>query len=188
MKKVIGLIFVAALIATPAMAQKVNIDYAHGYDFDSLKTFQYVDTQESNVKGNEIMANRVRDMIIKELKEGGAVQVEENPDCYITYHFTTQERTSYQTTNFGYGGYGAGWGGWGYGGMGGMGTSTTQQINYTDGTLIIDLYDADDKKMIWRATGTVTVKAKPDKQIKQVDNILKKIGNKWDKILAGQGK
>jgi hypothetical protein len=64
----------------------------------------------------------------------------------------------------------------------------TQQHNYTDGTLIIDAYDATDKKMIWRATGTVTVKAKPEKQIKQVENILEKIGKRWEKILAGQGK
>ena len=30
----------------------------------------------------------------------------------------------------------------------------------------------------------MTVKAKPEKQIKQVENILTKLGNKWDKILA----
>jgi hypothetical protein len=170
------------------MAQKVTIDYAHDFDFDSINSFQYVDTMESNVKGNEIMAKRVEDMIKKELREGGLTEVQENPDIYVTYHFTTEERTSYQTTNFGYGGYGAGWGGWGYGGMGGMGTSTTQAINYTDGTLIIDAYDSTEKKMVWRGTGTVTVKAKPEKQIKQVENILKKIGKKWDKILEGKGK
>jgi hypothetical protein len=34
----------------------------------------------------------------------------------------------------------------------------------------------------------VTVKAKPEKQTQQVDNILAKLGKKWDKILAGQGK
>lgn len=184
MKKALGLIFVMALITTPAMAQKVTIDYAHDFDFESVKTFQYVDTRESNVQGNEIMAKRVEDMIKKEMREGGGVEVQENPDIYITYHFTTQERTSYTTTNFGYGGYGGGWYGWG----GGMGSSSTQQHNYTDGTLIIDAYEPTEKKMIWRATGTVTVKAKPEKQIKQVDNILKKIGNKWDKILHGQGK
>ncbi len=188
MKKLLGTVFVMALIATPAMAQKVTIDYAHDFDFGSVKTFQYVDTKESNVKGNDMMAQRVADMIKKELREGGLTEVQENPDIYVTYHFTTEERTSYQTTNFGYGGYGAGWGGWGYGGMGGMGSSTTQAINYTDGTLIIDAYDSNEKKMVWRGTGTVTVKAKPEKQIKQVDNILKKIGNKWDKILVGQGK
>jgi hypothetical protein len=184
MKKVFGLVFVVALIATPAMAQKVNIDYAHDYDFDSIETFQYVDTMESNVKGNEIMAKRVEDMIIKEFKEGGLTQVEENPDVYVTYHFTTEERTSYTTTNFGYGGFHGGWYGWG----GGMGSSTTTQQNYTDGTLIIDAYDGAEKKMIWRGTGTVTVKAKPEKQVKQVENILTKIGKRWEKILAGQGK
>jgi len=42
--------------------------------------------------------------------------------------------------------------------------------------------------MVWRGTGTVTVKSKPDKQIKQVDKILRKLGKKWDKIHAGKGK
>jgi hypothetical protein len=42
--------------------------------------------------------------------------------------------------------------------------------------------------MIWRATGTVTVKSKPEKQIRQVEKILTKIGARWEKIMAGQGK
>ena len=186
MKKALGFIFVVALVATPAMAQKVTIDYAHDFDFGSIKTFQYVDTEDSNVKGNQMMADRVASMIMKELREGGLTEVQENPDIYVTYHFTTQDRTSYSTSGFGYGGYGGGWGG--YGGMGGMGTSTTTAHNYTDGTLLIDAYDSTDKKMIWRGTGTVTVKSKPEKQIKQVEKILTKIGAKWDKILHGQGK
>jgi hypothetical protein len=185
MKKALGFIFVVALVATPAMAQKVNIDYAHDFDFGSIKTFQYVNTEDSNVKGNQMMADRVASMIMKELREGGLTEVQENPDIYITYHFTTQDRTSYSTSSFGYGGYGGGWGGWGHGGMG---TSTTTAHNYTDGTLLIDAYDSTDKKMIWRGTGTVTVKSKPEKQIKQVENILEKIGKRWEKILAGQGK
>ena len=183
MKKALGIVFVLALAATPAMAQKVNIDYAHDYDFDSIETFQYVDTAESNIR-NELMAERVTGMIKQELIEGGLKEVAENPDIFVTYHFTTEERTSYTTTNFGYGGYHPGWYGWGAG----MGSSTTTQQNYTDGTLIIDAYDGAEKKMIWRGTGTVTVKSKPDKQIKQVENILKKLGNRWDKIHAGQGK
>jgi hypothetical protein len=194
MKKALGLIFVVALVATPAMAQKVNIDYAHDYDFDSIKTFQYVDTAESNVKGNQMMADRVTSMIKKELREGGLTEVQENPDIFVTYHVTTEELSSFNTTSMGYGGYGGygpGWGGYGrygYGGMGGMASSTTYETKYTEGTLIIDGYDPADKKLVWRGTGTVTVKSKPEKQIKQVDNILTKIGNKWDKIVHGQGK
>jgi len=194
MKKVLGLVFVLALAATPAMAQKVTIDYAHDFDFSGAKTFQYVETKDSDAK-NEIMADRVATMFKQELTEGGLKEVTENPDIYVTYHFTSQENTSYNTTSMGYGGYGGYYGGWGgygryggMGGMGGMGTSTTYATTYTEGTLIFDAYEPGDKNLVWRGTGTVTVKAKTEKKIKQVDNILKKLGAKWDKILAGKGK
>jgi hypothetical protein len=187
MKRTLGLVFILALMAAPAMAQKVTIDYAHDFDFSGVKTFQYVDTEESNVK-NELMAGRIVTAIVRELTQGGLQRVESDGDIVVTYHVTTAERTSYNTTSMGYGGYGGYGGGWGGWGGGGMGTSTTYATNYTDGTLIIDAYNPADKKLVWRATGTVTIKAKPDKQIKQVDKILDKIGNKWDKIIAGQGK
>jgi hypothetical protein len=54
--------------------------------------------------------------------------------------------------------------------------------------LIIDAYEAAEKKLVWRGTGTVTVKADPEKRARQVDKILIKLGDKWDKILAKQGK
>jgi hypothetical protein len=182
MKRIFGLMIIFGLGATPAFAQKVYIDYAHDFDFGSVETYQFVDTEESNSK-NPLMHDRIVGAIKRELNDNGR-EVSENPDLYITYHITTQENTRYNTTHFGYGGYGGGWYGWG----GSMGTSTTTATNYTVGTLIIDAYEPNEKKMIWRGTGTVTVKAKPEKQMKQVDNILKKLGKRWDKILAGEGK
>ncbi|MEJ2370890.1 MAG: DUF4136 domain-containing protein, partial [Gemmatimonadales bacterium] len=68
------------------------------------------------------------------------------------------------------------------------GSSTTQEYSYEEGTLIIDAYDSQEKKMVWRGSGTVTVKDKPEKQVKQVEKILAKLGSRWDKILAGKGK
>ena len=59
----------------------------------------------------------------------------------------------------------------------------TIATDYTEGTLIIDGYEPKEKKMVWRGTGTVTVKAKPEKQTKQVEKILTKMGKKWEKIL-----
>ena len=187
MKRVLGLVFLLALVAAPAVAQKVSIDYAHDFDFDSLETFQYVNTEDSNA-ANQLMDSRIKTAIIRELTEGGLKRVETDPDFLITYHVTTAEKTSYQTTSMGYGGYGGYWGGWYGWGAPGMASTTVSEYNYTEGTLIIDAYDPVEKKMIWRGTGTVTVKASPEKQTKQVDKILKKIGKKWDKILAGKGK
>jgi hypothetical protein len=188
MKRVFGIAVVATLIAVPGFAQKVSIDYAHDFDFDSVTTFQYVDTPDSNITDNPMMADRVASMIRKEMREGGLTEVKENPDLFITYHFTSQEQRSFSTTSMGYGGYGDYWGGWGGWGGGGMGTSTTTEHVYEVGTLIIDAYDSKEKKMVWRGSGTVTVKAKPEKQVKQVEKILTKLGNRWDKILEGRGK
>ena len=73
MKKTIGLLIVLGLAASPALAQKVTIDYAHEYDFDSLETFMYVDTEESN-SVNPMMHDRIVSMLKGKLKAGGAVE------------------------------------------------------------------------------------------------------------------
>ena len=58
MKRTIFTVTAALLIAAPAMAQKVNIDYAHDFDFEGIKTFTYVDTPDSNAE-NPLMAERI---------------------------------------------------------------------------------------------------------------------------------
>lgn len=191
MRKMFGLLIVFAVVATPALAQKITIDYAHDFDFSQVKTFTYVETKDSNT-GSDLTDSRITNAILTELREGGLSQVADGGDIYVTYHVTSQDNTVFNTTSYGYGGMGPGWGGYGrygYGGYGGMGgSSTTTSQTYTDGTLILDAYEPSEKKMVWRGTGTVTLKQKPEKVAGQIDNILTKMGNKWDKILAGQGK
>lgn len=194
MKKLIVLIFAIVLITSCTTVKKVNVDYAHEFDFTPVKTFQYFDSTDSNSK-NPLMAQRIANQFKKELREGGLTEVSENPDIFVTYHITSKENTSYNTTYTGYGGYGGygpGWGGWGggyYGGYGStMGSSMTYATTYTEGTLVLDAYEPETKNLVWRGTGTVTVSDKPEKQLKQVDAIFTKIGSRWDKILKGQGK
>lgn len=193
MKRMLLLVIALAVVATPSFAQKITIDYAHDFDFSNVKTFTYVDTADSNT-GNDLTNNRIKNAIIRELTTGedNLKQVESGGDIYVTYHVTTEDNTVFNTTSFGYGGWGGGWGGYGrygYGGYGGMGGSaTTTATTYTDGTLILDGYESGDKKLVWRGTGTVTVKDSPEKQTKQIDKILTKMGKKWDKIHTGQGK
>jgi hypothetical protein len=186
MKRALGFAMVALAVALPAAAQKVNIDYAHDYDFSKVKTFQYVDA-ESGISPNELMHSRIVDAIKAKLNAGGLREVSATPDIVVTYHLASKENTVYNTTAVGYGGYGGYWGGWrGYGG--GMASATTTASTYTEGTLIIDAYDALQKKLVWRGSGTVTVKDDPDKRAKQIDKILTKLGDKWKKIHAGEGK
>ena len=181
MKTTVVLLIVLGAIAMPAYAQKVTIDYAHDFDFKSVKTFQYVETKDSNSQ-DQLMDGRIKDAIIQQLTGAGLQEVDTDPGIFVTYHITSKDDTVFNTTGFGYGGFGMGWGRWG-----GMGSAVTTTSTYTEGTLIVDAYEASDKKMVWRGTGTVTVKSKPEKRAAQIDKIVTKLGAKWDKILAGQG-
>jgi len=185
MKAKLGLMIALVLVATPVFAQQVTIDYAHDYDFGKVKTFAYVETKDTDSK-DQLMDGRIKDAIVKELTDGGLKQVDSDADLYVTYHLTSKENTVLNTTSMGYGGYGGGWGRWG-GGVG-MGSSTTTSSTYTEGTLIVDAYEPGDKKMVWRGSGTVTVKSKPEKQTQQIQSIMTKMGSKWQKILAKEGK
>ena len=73
------------------------------------------------------------------------------------------------------GAYGAGWG------MGGMGSSTTRVTTYTKGTLIIDVYDAKQKQIVWRGTVEDVVKDDPAKATQQIYKAIDKIAEAWDK-------
>jgi len=180
MRAKLGLMIGLLLVAAPTFGQKITIDYDDQFDFDTVKSFQYVETKETN-DPNQLMDGRIRDAIIRELTEGKLVHVESGGDLLITYHVTTKDSTVFSTSSYGYGGYGGGW--HRYGG----GVATTTATTFTEGTLILDAYEPDGNKMVWRGTGTVTLKSKPEKQAKQIDKIMIKMGSKWEKILAKQG-
>jgi len=170
------------LVAAPAFAQKITIDYAKEFDFGKVKTFTYVATDDTKAP-DPLMDGRIKEAIVNELTADGLKQVDADADLYVTYHLAAKDNTVLTTTNFGYGGYGRGWGRWGAS----IGTSTTTATTYTEGTLIVDAYDHGEKKLVWRGEGTVTLKASPEKRTKQIDNIVTKMGKKWEKILAKQG-
>ena len=110
---------------------------------------------------------------IRELK--GMKMVESDPDVYVTYHGDDNEQVVVDTTHYGYG-YG---GGWYWGGYGGMGTSTSRVRTYKEGTLIVDIYKAAEKELIWRGTVTGTVSENPKENEKKINKGVAKVFKKY---------
>jgi Domain of unknown function (DUF4136) len=46
---------------------------------------------------------------------------------------------------------------------------------YTEGTLVVDLYDATTRKMVWRGVAQATVSDKPEKNALKIDKSLAKM-------------
>ena len=193
MKARLLLALILILATTPAFAAKVFIDHDQNYDFSGIKTFAWAPTPDTSVEGtNPLMHSRIVNAIEHYLTMGQLREVESDPDLFVTYHTSTKENLSLNTTSFGYG-YPGGWyggyyGGYGYGGMG-MGSTSTTVSTYETGTLVVDAWDPKTEKLVWRGTATnMTVADNPDKMMKRIDKALSKIVKKWQNLKAKQAK
>jgi hypothetical protein len=85
---------------------------------------------------------------------------------------------SHQTLNTYYDNFGGGWG-W-RGGFGdGFGDATTTESTYKVGTLVVDLFDSNTKKLIWRGSASDTLSDKSDKNIKNLNKGVEKLFDRF---------
>lgn len=179
------------VIAMPALAQKIYVDYDKDADYDAFKTFSWSPSSETSLeKESPFMHSRIVNEIQFYMTDGGLIEDDENPDLLVTYHTNSKDEVRLDTSHYGYG-YGGGyyrdpyWGG--YGGYGSMGSSTTTVTNYTKGTLIVDIWDAKTKTLVWRGAAEAIVKEKPQAQSKQIDKMLAKMVKRWKSTKRKEG-
>jgi len=160
-----------ALLGGAAFAQDVKTDFDKSANFGAIKTFSVKIGTSWN---NQISEKRISDEIAQTLTEKGWKQVDANPDALVLLHGATQKQKSLNTFYSGMGGYG-GYGYRGWGGMGGMGTATTTTSEYLVGTLVVDIFDAKSKALMFRGTASDEISDKPEKNIKKVEKAADKM-------------
>lgn len=160
-------------LAGAASAQQVSTDFDKGYDFSKIKSFH---AKVATPWGNPITEKTVQEDIQSGLAAKGWQPASEGQaDAEVLIHGSSQQK---QNLNTFYTGMGGGWGWRGFGGMG-MATSTTTTSEYTEGTLLVDIYDTKTKQLIWRGTATDEVKTKQDKREKQISKASEKLFKKF---------
>jgi len=160
---------VALALAGGAWAQDVKTDYDKAANFGAIKTFSL---KLGTGWGNQIGEKRVTEEITEALTaKGWKVVPEAEANAQVVLHGATETKRSLNTFYSGMGGYGyRGWGG-----MGGTGTATTTESQYTVGTLVVDIFDAKAKNLLWRGVAQDELSDKTDKNIK-------KLGKASDKL------
>ncbi len=156
------------VLAVPCFAQKVNVDFDKEADFGKHRTYQY---QNGTPIPNQLMDQRVLASIEYHLAMKGYERVEENPDLVVTYHASTRQEQNIYTDHFGTG-YGRRW-------RGGVSTSTSRVQTYTKGTIMVDIWDAKEKALLWRGTATDTLSDKPEKNEKKLNKSFEKLFEKF---------
>jgi hypothetical protein len=151
------------LLATVSFAQQVRTDYDRSADFTQYKTYSWenVHTQDA------LWVDRIKSAVNSALAAKGWTQVESGGNVSIMAMEITQSR---QTLNTYYDDFGGGWR-WG----GGFGDSTTTVNTYKVGTLVVDLFDSNTKKLIWRGSSSDALSSKSNKNIKNLDTGVQKM-------------
>jgi len=148
----------------------VNQDYDPAYDFAKLKTFGFIPiSAEAGI--DQLSADKLGNAIKNELIAKG-YKLETPADFGIALMFSQQTKTNIQSYGYGYG-----YGGWGRAGM--YGTGGVDVTQYQQGTLIIDIIDMSQQKLIWRGTGSGTMSDSPS-----VETRTENINNAVNQILA----
>jgi hypothetical protein len=158
---------IALLFASASFAQQVKTDYDRSADFNQYKTYSWEKVQTQN----QLWVGRIKDAVNADLAAKGWTQVASGGQVAIVAMETTQNQ---QTLNTLYDGFGGGWG-WRRFGGGGFGDATTTTENYKIGTLVVDLFDANSKNLIWRGSASDTLSNKSDKNIKNLDKGVQKM-------------
>jgi len=162
---------VLSLAGATAFAQDVKTDFDKSANFGTIKTFSLKIGTSWN---NPISEKRILDEVAQTLTEKGWTKVDANPDALVLLHGATEKQKNLNTFYSGMGGYG-GYGYRGWGGMGGMGTATTTVSEYMVGTLVVDIFDAKSKALLFRGTASDEISDKPEKNIKRVEKATGKM-------------
>ena len=167
--KIVNVVGVMLLTATASFAQQVKTDFDRDSDFGHYKTYSWekVQTQDS------LWVDRIKGAVDSALAAKGWTKVDSGGDVAIIAVESTQDQ---QTLNTFYDGFG---GGWRWRGFGGFGDSTTTVDTYKVGTLVVDLFDAGTKKLIWRGSASDTLSDKSDKNIKTLDKAVQKMFDRF---------
>ena len=157
---------IAALAAASLPAQKVTMEFDESIDFSNYKTFQWQKSRNRSKNpalSNELIDKKIRNAITARLNAKGLREAPEGkPDLFVSYDLGSGTKTETEIAPAG---------------PRGRGTRRVR-VRYTEGTLIIDLRDASNKNLVWRAVSVDTA-ADPNKLGEHLDKDVRKAFDKY---------
>jgi hypothetical protein len=188
MIKLAALLALGVLIASPAYAQKPQIQWDKDYDFSKVKTFMWQQPSAPSLADeNPFMHKFIVSALETELQNAGLTETTGDPDVYVTYHGSVDTEVELRSSSFGFsvGSYGMG----PWGGMSGVAAgpthTTTREVQTKKGTLIVDIVDAKEKQLVWRGTSSgILISDSQEKTEKAVGKAIQDMAKQNRKLRA----
>jgi hypothetical protein len=170
----------AVLCAVSAsFAHKIRVDFDHGVDFSRYKTYSWTHPagtpSADALFPNQLMQERIASFVDQAVVCRGVKRVPSGGDLLVSYRISITAVPHYVTFYDG-GPVGWGWGdGWGW--PGGFSTTTVQTIY--EGTLIVDIVDARQKRLVFEGTSVHTISSSPERNTKKLDKAVHEVFEKY---------
>ncbi len=152
----------------------VTYDYDTKTNFTGLKTFDFIPVPvQSNI--NTLNVKRFQDAVRNQLESKGYTQKPDNPDFQIAMYLSKQEKSKTQSVeSYTYT----------FGRRINWGDDSGRIINvyeYDEGTLILDIVDAQSNELSWRGVAKAEVLhyTNPEKREKRINNAVQKLLNNF---------
>ena len=184
MKRIIGvpLVFSLLFLLCSCSGIKVVSDVDLTANWSNYKTFQYYGwARESDKILTRFDKERIENAFGQEFEKRGLKFVESGGDMIVFLFIVVEQKTETVARTTGMGGfygYGPGYG-WGAGGGSGMSSTTIDNYDYDVGTLVADVFDAKEEKLIWEGIVTKTIDENPQKREKTIPVAVQKMMAKF---------
>ena len=159
--------------ACPGLASRVRVDFDHKTHFSSYKTYRWADSASAPLPEglfpNGLMRERIAGLIEEALAARGFKRVATGGDLLISYGIQVTEHPQFTTF---YDGGGPGWG-WG------SGFSTTTVQTFYEGTLAVNMVDANQKRLVFEGTSTQTISSRPERNTRRLAKAVNEIFEKY---------
>ena len=164
--KFLSLTAFAVLLLASCSTVRVVSDYDKQADFNTYKSYAFYKTGIDKAQISDLDKKRILRAIENELASRGFVK-SENPDVLISIFTKERERVDVYNNNFGWGwGYGGFYNPWVWGPGWGWGWGNNVSTR-TEGSLYIDVIDAQKKELVWQGRGVGTLSNTKDIEKKE---------------------
>lgn len=173
-RRILTIVPVLLLFMVVASCSSVRVasDYDKSANFNEYKTFAFYKTGIDKAEISDLDKRRILRAIESELMAKGFTK-SENPDMLVSIFTKSREKVNVYNNGFGPYGYGWGWSPYYYNNY------NTSISTSTEGTLYIDLIDANKKELVWQGMGTGYLSQRMEKKDERIQEFVSKIMEKY---------
>lgn len=165
-------LLIGAVIFAGCSSNNASFDYRTDYDFSRLETFSLLPVDNSvysNPKISEIEVKRIGNLLTGELSKRYRATEKTQADFLVRYFIVVEERMKVDSYNASFGMYRGG-----YGYHYGMQSPEVKNTYYQQGSIIVDILDAQSNDVVWRGSteGRIKKKTTPAERDERVSRYL----------------